>query len=90
MLRLCPQLFAEEYRVSKSWLHIGIVFSLYAVNQFCRMNTVTEEVKPEDHKLESEKKIFYCEVSVFLDGFSECMLKCRPEVLMSMLSDIQT
>ncbi|XP_065523885.1 uncharacterized protein LOC136008474 [Lathamus discolor] len=26
------------------------------------MNTVTEEVKPEDHKLESEKKIFYCEV----------------------------
>ncbi|XP_075603150.1 uncharacterized protein LOC142600671 [Balearica regulorum gibbericeps] len=33
-----------------------------AVNQFCRMSTVAEEVKPEDGKPESEKKIFYCEV----------------------------
>ncbi|KAM9023102.1 uncharacterized protein PRD47_002021 isoform 1-T1 [Ara ararauna] len=62
MLPSRPQLFAEKYHVSESWFHIGIVFSLYAVNQFCRMNTVTEEVKPEDHRLESEKKIFYCEV----------------------------
>lgn len=27
------------------------------------------DAKPEDAEPEPEKKIFYCEVSVFLDGF---------------------
>lgn len=49
--------------------------------QFCRMSTGTEEVKPGGGKPESEKKKFYCEVSAFLDGFSDFVLKCRLEVL---------
>lgn len=51
---------------------------------------MSEEVKPEDGKPESEKKIFFCEVSAFLDGFSDCMLKCRPKVLKTMLLEMQT
>lgn len=54
------------------------------------MSTVAEEVKPEDGKPESEKKIFYCEVSVFLNGFSDYMLKCRPKVLKAVLSEMQS
>lgn len=38
---------------------------------------MTEDVKPEDAKPEPEKKIYYCEVSAFLGGFSECILKRR-------------
>lgn len=52
------------------------------------MSTMTEEVKPEDGKPESEKKIFYCEVSAFLDGFSDYMLKCRPKVLKTVLLEM--
>jgi len=41
------------------------------------MSAVAEEAKPEDGKPESEKKIFYCEVSAFLDGFSALYAKMQ-------------
>ena len=82
-----PQLFAEKYCINKSWIYF---LSLCAVNQFCRMSTETEEVKAEDGKPESGKKIFYCEVSAFLDGFSDYMLKCRPKVLKTVLLEMWT
>lgn len=41
------------------------------------MSAVTEDVKPEDAKPEPEKKIYYCEVSALLGGFSERVLRHR-------------
>lgn len=49
------------------------------------MSAVTEDAKPEDAKPEPEKKIYYCEVSALLGGFSECVLKRRLQAWKIML-----
>lgn len=67
--------------------------SSYAVNQFFRSSTATEEVKPEEENRNLKKKpkqTKYCEVSAFLGGFSDYMLKRRPKVLETVLLEGQS